>query len=182
MFILRMYIIIRKNLCLFFFLLLFCSCQTITIFLSGKNGMVIPSEPDYQKSHFSFLGGLIDSSASVNTSQLCNSKEVIQVQTQKTFWDGLWPYLSGAAGLMVGAVVGDAVAGYRTEKCKQTCHKRHCHCWGAFGIEALLGSIIGVLIGGLTFRTVTSKAWCSPEASQQSFLPDFENAVKQRVQ
>ena len=145
--------------------------------------MVLSSEPDYTKSQHFFLGGLISSSPSMDTAQVCSSKEVIQVQIQRTFWDGLWSFLSATAGSMLGAYIGGLAFSYRVDRCERMCQKHHCHCGNAIGAmpETFIGILTGAIVGSYAFKKITTKVWCAPEIPQQSFTPNFRNIVKEDI-
>ena len=120
--------------------LFLCSCQTITFFPSGKKSMVLSSEPDYQKSQHFFLGGLVKP-AEVDATQICDSREVLQMQTQITYLDMIWPLLIGVA---TGIALGVPFSNFDGE---------------------LIGGLLGFLIGINIYQPKTAKIWCAPEGT-----------------
>lgn len=76
----------KNIMCSLLLLALVPACSTVTI--RDKGTGKISSEPNYESSKAFFLWGLIGH-PKINVSQICNGKLPAQVQTQRTFLDGL---------------------------------------------------------------------------------------------
>ena len=72
--------------CSLLLLVLVPACSTVTI--RDKGTGKISSDPHYESSKAFFLWGLIGH-PKINVSQICNGKMPVQVQTQRTFVDGI---------------------------------------------------------------------------------------------
>ena len=110
------------------------------IFSTGEKDSVISSEPDYQKSQSFFIEGLVKP-VEVDASQVCDSRKVVQMQTQLTYMDMLWPLLIGVAS---GAALWIAFSSFDGE---------------------LIGGPAGFFIGINIYQPKTAKIWCSQELS-----------------
>ena len=129
---------------LFCFIFL-CACQTVTIKPQGGRG-VYTSPPDYEKSHPFFLNGLIGS-AKVNVSDICGSRNVVQMQTQKTFSDVSWPVI----GSLLGASLGLAVGMLLSQDMNLLTESE--------AVTTVILGWAGLLIGSL-YTPKTAKVWC----------------------
>ena len=126
-----------------------CACQTVTIKSDGKP-YKYTSPPDYEESHHFFVNGLIGS-ARVNVSRICGDREPVQMQTQKTFINQIWPFIWALGGMAIGLTVGAAnpsnpnlqVEGLPPE---------------AVGVA--LGGGVGLLLGSL-YTPKTARVWCA---------------------
>lgn len=127
----------RKTLLLLSFFLC-CSCQTTTILFQEQKNTSISLSPDYRKAHHFFLGSLVET-AEVDATQICGSREVLQMQTQITYLDMLWPFLIGTTS---GITLSFALTSYDS---------------------AWLAGLIAFLIGVNIYQPKTVKVWCAPE-------------------
>ena len=127
------------------------ACYTITI-QPERAGAPLSNKPDYEKSHHFFLAGLIGE-AEVPVDKICKGRKVLQMQSQTTFLDGLWPFL-----ITMGSVAAAITAGY-----------------------TLLPSIAGVdlvepflfVIGSVIYTPKTAKVWCGEKALDETAKGDF---------
>lgn len=71
--------------------LLFSGCSSVTIRDQSTQKLTI--DPTWEKSEPFFLWGLVGT-AHVNTDAVCGSRNVVQLQTQKTFVDGLLGFVT----------------------------------------------------------------------------------------
>lgn len=75
-----------KKPCIIFLISCLAACSTVTI--SPPGAEKISSQPNYQNSEPFFLWGLVGETR-VNTKEVCNGEEPVQMQSQATFGDGL---------------------------------------------------------------------------------------------
>jgi hypothetical protein len=77
----------------FLFLLLLASSACTTVTLRDRGTAKLSSEPTYSSSKSFFFWGLAGT-ARVNVSGICGGKRPVQLQTQKTFTDGLLSFIT----------------------------------------------------------------------------------------
>ena len=129
------------------------SCQTITVSPEGKPKLA--SNPDYEKTQHFFLGGLIGESV-VPAGEICGEKEVVQLQSQTTFWDGLWPFLVAATASAIGLF---GLASEIMELGSPPSDE---------DIAAMVGGGMLIVLGSILVSAIytpkTAKVWCGEKA------------------
>ena len=161
-----------RNLKTFLSLCLTCSlisCQTITVSPEGRT-IRLAAPPDYQKTQHFFLGGLIGE-AVVPAGEICGDRSVVQMQSQTTFLDGLWPVLAGSVVLVLGVFgalgfIQAAAEGDLSEE------------------DALAGSLVGTALIGLGYGLAsliytpkTAKVWCGKKVNMPVSGNQSEEAI-----
>ena len=132
----NMSLIIKTFFC--FPLSFFAHAKRRQFFFEKQEDVVLSSEPDYTKSQHFFLWGLVGSAEVDADHQICDSRKILQMQTQMTYQDILWP-------LLIGAVSGTALALSVIDG----------------GIAGLMGFLFGIYI----YQPKTVKVWCAPEGT-----------------
>lgn len=149
----------KNNLKVLFSLLLslsLVSCQTITISPEGKPKLA--SNPDYEKTQHFFLGGLIGESV-VPAGEICGEKSVAQLQSQTTFWNGFWPYLSAVAATVVGTVGFLGLSSGIMEAGSPPS--------GGDTVAMIGGGLLitlGIILASTIYTPKTAKVWCGKKA------------------